>query len=107
MRLRSLIRLLDAVRVLAEPQRIAVLGSASLLPSHPALGEPGQPLEASYDADLLVTPVDDEVAALLAEAVGQRSLFAKHYGYYADILRPAIQETLPAGWETRLCPVAG
>lgn len=29
------------------------------------------------------------------------------FGYYADILRPAIVETLPAGWETRLHAVAG
>lgn len=28
-------------------------------------------------------------------------------GYYADILRPAIAKTLPAGWESRLHPVAG
>ncbi len=31
----------------------------------------------------------------------------EHFGYYADILRPTIAETLPAGWESRLHPVAG
>ena len=29
------------------------------------------------------------------------------FGYYADILGPAMRETLPAGWESRLYPVAG
>ena len=28
-------------------------------------------------------------------------------GYYADILRPAIEETLPAGWQTRVHLVPG
>jgi hypothetical protein len=55
----------------------------------------------------LLTPIDEEMAAILGEAVGQQSLFAKRHGYYADILRPVIAETLPAGWESRLHPVAG
>ncbi len=86
---------------------MTVLGSSSLLPKNPNLGEPGQPLELSFDADLLLAAVDDEQAAILAEAVGQGSLFAKRQGYHADILRPAIAETLPAGWESRLTPVPG
>ena len=107
MRLRSLIQLLEATQALACPNRIVIIGSSSLLPVHPELGEPGQPLETSYDTDLLLTPIDEEMAAILGEAVGQQSLFAKRHGYYADILRPAIVETLPAGWETLLHPVAG
>jgi hypothetical protein len=107
MRLRSLNQLLEATKALARPDRIVILGSSSLLPAHPQLGEPGQPLEMSYDADLLVSPIDEELAAVLGEAVGQQSLFAKRHGYYADILRPVIAETLPAGWELRLHPVAG
>ena len=107
MRLRSLIQLLEATRALARPERIVILGSSSLLPTHPGLGEPGQPLEASFDTDLLLSPIDDEMAAVLGEAVGQQSLFAKRHGYYVDILRPLIAETLPVGWETRLHPVAG
>ena len=78
-----------------------------MLPENPALGEAGRPLDHSYDADLLLTPVNDQIAALLTEAVGQQSLFAKHFGYYAYILRPAIEETLPAGWQSRVCPVEG
>ncbi len=107
MRLRSLIQLLNSARALAEPDRIVVIGSASLLPENPALGEAGQPLDGSFDADLLVQPIDEEIAAILAEAVGQQSLFARRHGYYADILRPTIAETLPAGWESRLHPVSG
>jgi len=107
MRLRSLIQLLEAARALARPDRVVVLGSSSLLPTHPELGEPEQPLEPSYDSDLLLTPIDEEMGAILGEAVGQQSLFAKRHGYYADILRPSIAETLPAGWESRLHPLPG
>jgi hypothetical protein len=107
MRLRSLKQLLDVTRALAQPERVVIIGSASLLPNHPRLGDPGQPIAPSYDSDLLLTPIDGEMAAVLAEAVGQQSLFAKRNGYYADILRPSIVETLPDGWESRLHPVAG
>ena len=107
MRLRSLKQLLSIVESVAQPDRIVIIGSASLLPGNPTLGESGQPLEASYDADLLLSPIDEELAAILGEAVGQQSLFTKRNGYYADILRPVIAEALPAGWETRLHPVAG
>lgn len=107
MHLRSLIQLLDSIRALARPERIVIIGSSSLLPAYPLFGEPGQPLEASYDSDFIITPIDEELAAMLGEAVGQQSLFAKRHGYYADILRPLIAETLPEGWESRLHPVAG
>lgn len=107
MRLRSLTQLLDATRALVRPDRIVIIGSSSLLLAHPELGEPGQPLDPSYDSDLLLSPIDDELAAVLGEAVGQQSLFAKRHGYYVDILRPAIVESLPPGWEGRLQPVAG
>jgi hypothetical protein len=59
------------------------------------------------DADLLLEPVDQALADLLKEAIGQESLFEQRHGYYADILRPTIAETLPAGWESRLHPVSG
>ncbi len=98
---------MEATQALAQPERIFILGSSSLLPEYPNLGEPGQPLEASYDSDLLLRPVDEEIAAMLGEAIGQQSLFARRNGYYADILRPAIVESLPPGWESRLHPVSG
>lgn len=107
MRLRSLTQLLRVIQSLAEPQRIVIVGSSSLLPDHPNLGEAGQPLDASYGADLLITPIDEEPAAILGEAVGQQSLFTKRSGYYADILRLTMGETLPAGCESRLHPVTG
>ncbi len=54
MRLQFLTHLLSCVSALAQPRRIIVLGSSSLLPQHPQLGDAGQPLELSLDADLLV-----------------------------------------------------
>ena len=97
MRLSFLIHLLDSVSALARPQRIVLLGSSSLLPSHPDLGGPGQPLELSLDADLLIEPVNQIIADMLKEAIGQDSAFEVQHGYYVDVLRPVISETLPAG----------
>ena len=107
MRLQFLTHLLNSVSALAQPRRIVVLGSSSLLPQHPQLGDAGRPLELSLDADLLVEPIDQSLADLLKDAVGHESAFEQRQGYYADILRPHITEALPAGWESRLHPVAG
>ena len=107
MRLRSLIHLLEAVQSLVRPERIVVLGSSSLLAVDATLGDVGQPLEFSYDADLLISPIDEEQARILSESVGQESFFARRHGYYADILRPEITETLPEGWSSRLLQVPG
>jgi len=102
MRLPALKHLVAAVHALARSERICVLGSSALLGSFPELGEAGGPLELSFDADLLLQPCDEQLAALLHEAVGEGSLFAQRTGYHADILRPEIVETLPPGWESRL-----
>lgn len=102
MRLPALIHLLAAARSISQCDRIRVLGSSALLVSFPQLGEPGQPLEVSYDADLLIEPSDEQLAAMLHEALGEGSLFSGRTGYHADILRPAIIETLSPGWEERL-----
>ena len=107
MRLQFLNHLLNSVSALAQPRRIFLLGSSSLLPIYPRLGEAGQPLELSLDADLLLEPVDEGLATMLKDAVGHESAFEERYGYYADILRPEIVETLPEGWDQRLQPVAG
>ena len=53
----------------------------------------------------LLDPVDESLAAMLKEAVGHGSTFQQREGYYADILRPEIRDTLPAGCEARLQPV--
>ena len=102
MRLPALNHLLGAVQALARAGRIRVLGSSALLASFPELGETGGPLELSFDADLLIEPCDEQLAAMLHEAVGEGSLFAQRTGYNADILRPEIIQTLPPGWESRL-----
>jgi hypothetical protein len=101
MRLPALKHLVEAVRALARSDCIYVLGSSSLLVSFPSLGEPGGPLELSFDGDLLLKPCDESLAALLHEAVGEGSLFSQRVGYHADILRPEITETLSPGWESR------
>ena len=102
MRLSALNHLVAAVQAIAASERILVLGSSSLLGSFPELGEPGGPLEKTFDADLLVEPCDEQLAAVLHEAVGEGSLFAQRTGFHADILRQAITETLSPGWEVRL-----
>ncbi len=102
MRLPALRHLVGAVHALARSDRICVLGSSALLGSFPELGEADGPLELSFDADLLLQPCDEQLAALLHEAVGEGSLFAQRTGYHADVLRPEITETLPPGWESRL-----
>ena len=107
MRLQSLSHLIDAVRAVARPRRVYLLGSASLLAFHPDLGELGRPLEVTVDADFLLDPLSESMAETLQVAVGRESAFMSETGYYADILRPEIVETLPAGWESRLRPVPG
>ena len=71
------------------------------------MGEPGQPLALTQDGDFRIEPTNDALAGMLQEAVGKEAIFMEHFGYYADILRPFIAETLPAGWESRLQPVRG
>ena len=107
MRLQSLTHLIEVVRIVAQPKKVFVLGSASLLPAHPELGNPGGFLELTMDADFLLEPVNEAIVESLQLAAGRDSAFMAQNGYYADILRPVIAETLPAGWETRLVPVPG
>ena len=106
MQLRSLKDLLRAVQAMVQPERITVLGSSALLATDPQLGEAGGPLQISFDADLLLNPSDDEIAAIVHEAVGEGSLFHKRNAVYADVLRPDIVETLPTGWDQRLKPIS-
>ncbi|MBI4657945.1 MAG: hypothetical protein HY735_03690 [Verrucomicrobia bacterium] len=107
MRLQSLNHLIEVVRAVARPQRVQILGSASLLPSHPELGIPGGVLERTTDADFLLEPSSEAIAESLQFAAGRDSAFMSQNGYYVDILRPVIGETLPAGWESRLHRVEG
>lgn len=106
MRLPALKHLLESVRALGQSRKITVLGSASLLASFPELGEQDL-LEYTYDGDLLLEPINKQIAGYLAEAVGQGSLFRAEHGYHADILHPTIVESLPPGWESRLVAMKG
>ena len=107
MRLQSLKHLIEVVLAVARPTTVHIIGSGSLLPEHPELGDAGCPLELTTDADFLLEPVNEAIAESLQLAAGEDSAFMAQFGYYADILRPAIGEALPVGWETRLHPVAG
>lgn len=97
--------LVSAVQTLSRCRRLRVFGSSALLVSFPELGESGGPLEVSYDADLLVEPCDEGLAAVLNEAVGEGSLFAEREGYFADFLRPEIVSSISPGWEQRTVPL--
>ncbi len=59
MTLAALQHLLRAAQALAEDRLLLVLGSASLLASHPSLGDADAPLASTYDADLLPEPFDE------------------------------------------------
>ena len=59
----------------------------------------------TFDADLLIEPCDEQLAAMLHEAVGEGSLFAQRTGYHADLLRASITETFPPRWDDRLVPL--
>lgn len=107
MRLRTLHQLIKAIEGLADPETILVFGSSSLLAVHPDLGEQGRPLESSYDADILVRPLAQGMAAVLMDSIGRESLFAQESGYYADILHPSFPDGMPDGWESRLIPFPG
>ncbi|MBI4025770.1 MAG: hypothetical protein HY360_12370 [Verrucomicrobia bacterium] len=107
MRLQSLKHLIEVIYAVARPAKICILGSSSLLPEHPDLGEQNRPLDLTTDADLLLEPVNEGIAESLQLAAGRDSAFMARFGYYADILRPTIAETLPTGWEERLHPVTG
>ncbi len=107
MTLAALQHLLRAAQALAEDCRFLVLGSASLLPSHPSLGDPDAPLASTFDADLCPQPFDELTGAMLEEALGENQSYHRRHGYHADILRDSIFETLPLGWRDRLVPVPG
>ncbi len=108
MRLDSLIHLTRAILAMAEVDRVVVFGSASLLGAHPELGEQADsPLQATYDADLIPFPFEEEIGLMLDEAFGEDRVFHQRFGYHADIVRPKVAETFPTGWEDRLSRLPG
>lgn len=107
MHLRSLIHIIEVINAMVHPKNIMVMGSSSLLAHDPRLGDPGGPLELSMDVDVLLDPCEDAALKMLHEAVGEGSMFHRESGVYADLMRPAIVSTLPAGWETRCVTLPG
>ena len=99
-----MIHLTRSAAALSECDRIIVLGSASVLASHPELGETDL-LARTYDADLLLDPWHEETALVVHDTLGEDETFHERFGYHADILRPEIVEQLPPDWEQRLVPV--
>lgn len=107
MQLRALTHLVEVATALSQCERVVILGSSSLLPQFPELGEDAGPLTLTFDADFLIEPGGPRMAEVLVEAIGANSLFESANGYHADILRPEIASTLPPGWEQRLIPLVG
>jgi hypothetical protein len=98
--------LVGSAQALADDCKIIVLGSASLLASFPDLGNDSGPLASTYDADLCPLPFDETTAVMLNQALGESQAFHLRHGYHADILRPAIFETLSPGWRERVIAIA-
>lgn len=107
MRLDAVRHLADVVRALARPERIVVMGSASLFAAFPGLDQADGPLANTYDADFLFFPWEESTGRMLNDAVGKDEEFHAANGYYADILRPLVAEDFTPGWEDRLVPMPG
>ncbi len=107
MNLQALRHLVGAARAMADDCSIVVVGSASLLASFPDMGLDDGPLAQTFDADLCPEPFDETTALMLDQALGESKAFHLLYGYHADIIRPSMFDTLPAGWQSRLIPVPG
>ncbi|MFM8764250.1 MAG: hypothetical protein ACKOEZ_05370, partial [Spartobacteria bacterium] len=78
--------MLEELRARDATRKIVILGSSSLLPIYPELGESGGPLDLTCDADFLLEPVDKEIALLLGQTLGANKEFHLKFGYHADIL---------------------
>lgn len=73
MRVQSLEHLAKSALVLSQSEKIFVMGSSSILASFPELGEAGM-LDNTFDADLLLEPVDKGIFDLLRESIGEREI---------------------------------
>jgi hypothetical protein len=105
MTLAGLQHLIRSAGALAEDRILLVLGSASLLATHPGLGDGDSPLAATYDADLCPEPFDEITGTMLEEALGGQGSYFRRHGYHADILRDSVFDTFPKGWRERMLPV--
>lgn len=107
MRICALNHLVGAVVEARHSRRVLVLGSSSVLGYFPELGETGGILVTTFDADLLLDPIDESDARFLGKLFGENTAFHKEFGYHADIVHPDITRTFPPGWEGRLAPLPG
>ena len=100
MRRDELEHLLRAAGAIAEEETLIVIGSQSVLATHPRA--PADALK-SMEADLIPTR-HPERWNLIDGVIGEGSPFHETFGYYAD----GVEETtakLPEGWKARLVPI--
>ncbi len=108
MNLEALKHLGRVVEELVTGREITVIGSSAWLVPFPELGEAGQPLETSLDANAMVDPlVEPDDPEMIMESVGSSSRFQKIHGYHVDLMRPAIGEMFPQGWRERRILIPG
>ena len=101
MRLSALIHVVRTTLDLMGEGQIIVVGSSSQLGTYPELGEAGEPLSTSYDADIIPEPFDEDVGIMVHEALGEDRRFHLRHGYHADVIRPKMFEQFPEGWRDR------
>ena len=72
MRLDTLKHLARVVLSAAEPEKVVVFGSASLLPLFPDLGDDhGGPLSRTFDADMIPLPFAEDRGMMLLKTFGR------------------------------------
>lgn len=92
---------LRAASRIADEAEVVVIGSQSILGSHP---EEDLPLEATTSIEADVTffdDPDDRKADLVDGAIGELSPFHETFGYYAQGVS-IITAVLPRGWRDRI-----
>lgn len=107
MRIEALKHLARSAAALAPESTIVVFGSASVFATYPEMGTECDLYQQTKDADLIFEPWEQSLGLALNNAVGKESLFYDHFGYYADIISPAIFDSFPPGFRERLVPLEG
>lgn len=81
-----------------------VIGSQAIIGNYPKgmdLERLPQEFTRSREVDLI--PEQEELWELVEQDLGENSMFAEQFGYYADGVERSTA-VLPAGWEDRLIP---
>jgi hypothetical protein len=99
MRRQHLEHILRAAAAITGTDQFLVIGSQSILGSHP---DPPDELLASMEADI-VSLRSDHDNDLIDGSIGEMSPFHQTFGYYAHGVSAAVA-TLPDGWRDRLVP---